>query len=302
MAAIKVIYIAGEVRSGTTIIDRILGTIDGATSFCEVREIWRAGFLMNHRCSCGEPVKECGFWNSVRAKAVPDETDIERVIQLQNTVDRARFFLHVYTRFHGSAFGEKLERYKGHLWQLYTALSEFSCDSVLIDSSKVPTTSLILNDIPGIEVYVVHVVRDLRAVVYALQKQKFSSQYDGFMPRWRPLEAITAWMIHNAECDLLARRLPYVRVSYEDFARQPRKVLQGVVEKISPVAAARLPFLDENSIELQALHTVSGNPHRFSSGRVSIELDDEWRTNLAPGTRRLATSLGYPLLSKYGYI
>jgi len=51
---IKVIYIAGWGRSGSTLIDGILGHTPGLVSVGEIKFIWERGFIENRRCSCGE--------------------------------------------------------------------------------------------------------------------------------------------------------------------------------------------------------------------------------------------------------
>ena len=49
-------------------------------------------------------------------------------------------------------------------------------------------------------------------------------------------------------------------------------------------------------------HTVSGNPLRFQAGTFEIRPDEEWRTALPAGKRRLVTALTWPLLKRYGYL
>ena len=50
---LKVLYIAGEGRSGSTILGNILSQIDGFFSVGEMHHIWDRGFIENWRCSCG---------------------------------------------------------------------------------------------------------------------------------------------------------------------------------------------------------------------------------------------------------
>jgi hypothetical protein len=208
----------------------------------------------------------------------------------------------VYSGIYGPRFRRNLTEYKHWLRILYFSLAKHSGSNIMIDSSKVPTTPLILKEIPGIDVYVVHVVRDIRAVCFALEKEKYTPQTRAFMPRWRPRESIASWMVQNAACNLLRTKLPYVRVLYEDFANNPRAVLQNVVDRIEPIVGKQLRFQTDSSLSLPPLHSLSGNPHRFESGITTIRLDEEWRTRLDPRTRRLATLIGFPLLTAYGYL
>jgi len=47
--------------------------------------------------------------------------------------------------------------------------------------------------------------------------------------------------------------------------------------------------------------TASGNPMRFTTGKVAIRRDDRWRTAMPPSHRRTVTALTLPLLARYGY-
>ena len=66
---IKILYIAGEGRSGSTILGTILGEIDSFFFIGEAVEIWRY-FLLEHKlCACGVPAKECPVWNKILSNA-----------------------------------------------------------------------------------------------------------------------------------------------------------------------------------------------------------------------------------------
>jgi hypothetical protein len=302
MKNIKVIYIAGVGRSGSTILDRILGTLEGVSSFNEIYRIWLEGFQHNFHCSCGQRFKECSFWMSVAAEGMNEQLDIEKILMLQHSVDHSRHFLKLFTGIYDSDFEKKLTEHREWLQKLYFALAKTSGNQIIVDSSKVPSRALILSGIQGIEVHVIHVVRDLRAVVHAWQKEKYIPETGGALPQFSPVRAILAWKMRNIFCELLASKLPYTRILYEDFARNPRTVLQQLVDRLEPTAGQTLSFVNENSIHLRPIHTIAGNPQRFSSGVTKVRLDSNWKSQLEPRTRNLATFLAYPLLSRYGYL
>ena len=54
--------------------------------------------------------------------------------------------------------------------------------------------------------------------------------------------------------------------------------------------------------DLAATHTASGNPMRFTTGRVPIRYDATWQTAMLAGNRRTVTALTLPLLMRYGYL
>ena len=160
---------------------------------------------------------------------------------------------------------------------------------------------MILNQIPGIEVYVVHLVRDVRGVIYSWNKHKWDPSAGEFLRRYRPGRTIMAWVIRNLLTELLAKRMSYLRLNYEDWVHRPKSALQEMVDLLEPTAGKILPFESENEIRLGPIHSVRGNPDRFASGLSIIQLDDAWTHKLDKNTERLVRLLASPLLRRYGY-
>src|SRR3989442_14068903 len=66
---LRVLYIGGWGRSGSTLLDRMLGQVPGFFSLGEVREIWQSGLTENRPCGCGAPFPDCVLWTAVRQEA-----------------------------------------------------------------------------------------------------------------------------------------------------------------------------------------------------------------------------------------
>jgi hypothetical protein len=86
---------------------------------------------------------------------------------------------------------------------------------------------------------------------------------------------------------------------YEDFASFPvastRQLLRlAGVDRQGPVEG-------DGTIELGENHTVSGNRHRFTRGRVEIRLDDAWTREMPSRDKALVAALTLPLLRRYRY-
>src|SRR5688572_6949688 len=62
---LKVLYIAGTARCGSTLLDRVLGESSGFLSAGELNFVWERGILNNEPCSCHTPVPQCAFWTKV---------------------------------------------------------------------------------------------------------------------------------------------------------------------------------------------------------------------------------------------
>ncbi len=66
----KVVYVVSGTRSGSTVLDTVLGGIDGWFSSGELRFLWERGLLEGRRCGCGEPVTSCPVWSEVLRRPV----------------------------------------------------------------------------------------------------------------------------------------------------------------------------------------------------------------------------------------
>ena len=88
---LNVVCIAGVGRSGSTLLDRILGSLPGAVSLNELRPLWRNGFINNRPCACGASFNDCEFWSEVRRRFEPQcEFPPEELVALHDRVDRTR--------------------------------------------------------------------------------------------------------------------------------------------------------------------------------------------------------------------
>lgn len=298
---LSVIYISGEGRSGSTLLDRILGTLEGVSSFNEIYELWGHGFLKNGKCACGQEIKACSFWAKVSAEVIEKHGRPEQLLKLQDDVDHSRHLLKIITGISSPAFCNKLNAHKEVLNTLYQSLAKNSGNNIIVDSSKLPSRALILSQIPGIKVYVIHLVRDVRGVIHSWNKQKWDPSTGGYLRRYRPGRTLMAWVVRNLLTELLAKRMFYLRLNYEDWVQRPKSVIQETVDLLEPTAGKILPFESENEIQLGPIHSVRGNPDRFVSGLSKIQLDDVWTHKLDKNTERLARLFSFPLLKRYGY-
>jgi hypothetical protein len=301
MSRISIVYIAGYGRSGSTIVDRLLGTLEGVASLNEVAMFRGDRFVKNSYCSCGERFQECPFWREVIAEALPHETDLRRYLYLHQQIDHNWWFPSIYSGQYSTRFQGMLTEFQDYLRRLYFALAKFSGREVLIDSSKTPTHALLLHGIEGIQVFVLHLVRDVRAVLYSWQRNKYDPGVGHLMPRQNPSRVALFWDITNLFCEMLASRFPYSRLRYEDIVMNPKNVLQSFADNCAPLQGKKLPFDNDGVVHLNSFHSISGNPQRFVSGLTKVVKDDEYAHKMPPSKHLQWTMLSYPLLKRYGY-
>jgi hypothetical protein len=296
---LKVIYIAGWGRSGSTLLDNLLGQIDGFFSTGELRYIWERGVLGEWSCGCGRPVNECEVWSIVLAKVQAGERtpDARAIVEWQKRVTRLR---HTWTLLqlgsHNLSEASMLEPYVSLIGKLYAALGEVTGARVVVDSSKRPSDAAILDLVPGVELYVVHLVRDPRAVAFSWGKRQPGIDQHGV------LESTASWVAWNLASGALRRKISdrSMLVRYEDFVARPVETLEQIVALVGEDPKG-LPSMRNGVFELQGNHTVSGNPGRFRTGSVQVRIDNQWIDRLGAARKAAATLVALPLLRRYQY-
>ncbi len=307
-ARIKVVFIGGLGRSGTTLLERLLGQLPGALPLGEVAHLWERDVRDDESCACGCAFSACEFWQRVGRAAFGgwEQLDVDRVLQLQATVDRTRHIPALAARTLKPAQRELVDEYVDHYRRVYAAAAADARASVVIDSSKHASLAYALRWNPAIDLKVLHVVRDARGVAYSWTKQvrRPEAHRDQEMTRYSPARAAMLWNAQNAAFSLLRRRgVPVRRVRYERLISDPR----GVVARLArwaeiPVSADGLRYIGEDYADLGPSHSAAGNPMRFTVGRIPLRHDDAWTEAMPVGRRRLVSTLTRPLLGRYGYL
>jgi hypothetical protein len=301
----KVVYIAGPGRSGSTLLQRVLGEVDGWFPSGELSLIWH-----NELCGCGATAFDCAFWAPVLRQVFARHQDLDpsSLIALQDRwLDTNPAHLAVIGREgrrNGSPNRHPVGRYADLLADLYAITAEAGEARVIIDSSKGAPYPYLIATHTDIDLYVVHLVRDPRACAHSLAKRKLK-QIDP--PRYfgqiGPASSSLHWLRRNAVIDTLIRRGQgnrYLRVRYEDFADRPQATVRSICSLLGE-PDARLRFPGDRVVRLASNHSIAGNPLRPHHGEVEIKPDDEWRADMDPRSRRLATLMAAPLMPRYGY-
>lgn len=296
----RVLLITGYSRSGSTLLARIMGEIDGFVSPGELRYLWRRGLVENRRCDCGETCLECPFWQKVliRAFGSAPPPDVEGILDLQRQVDRV-YRIPALTRRTGVLPGDVATylRYHEHLYQ---AIEEVTGASWIVDSSKDPSFGHLLALSNEVDLAVIHLVRDSRAVAFSWTRDKHDPGTGKPMARQHPLRSALEWDVAQWAASRLTRRVTRsLTLRYEDFVAAPGAAMRQVLALVGTSAE---PSIHENRVHLTPGHAVSGNPMRFESGEVTISEDDQWREALPASTRRLVTTFTWPKLSTHGYV
>jgi hypothetical protein len=302
-APFKVLFIAGSGRSGTTLLNNILGQLPYVFAAGELRELWHRGVIKNRQCGCGTPFHACPTWNAILQRAF-GELDLDHAQAMSRRIESFRIAhlpraaLPALRPSARGPFAELLE----HLQALYEAIAEVTDCRVIVDSSKNAAYGYLLSraGLPGLDV--LHAIRDAAATAYSWgQRKEFEP---GHLMRRRPAStAAVEWDAHNLATELFLEPAAdrYRRLRYEDFITAPRASDIDILRWLEE-PTVDLPFISEHEVDLaRETHAVFGNAMRFQRGPIELRRDDRWRTQMPSRALLTVTSLTGPLRWWYGY-
>jgi hypothetical protein len=292
---VKVIYLLGLPHSGTTLLCNLLGEFDGCVSVGELCLLWQRVCSGSGECGCGQTLEHCSFWQRVLRSGVVDATDTCRMAELTEELQRARHLpAFLFWRAGCGSRAADCYAYRAALARLYRGLAAAANASTVIDSSKAPAIGLLLNDLAGVDVHIVHVVRDSRPNLHSRPwREGRDMSLAGKLLSW------DAW---HAFAELRWSRDPrYVRVRYEDLIAAPARTLERVL-RAAGHSAHGSPLLSDDRALLGTHHTVFGNRNRFATGEIRLTVDTRWQRELPPAARALTTVATWPLLLRHGYV
>jgi hypothetical protein len=284
---VKILYIAGSGRCGSTLVARLLGEIEGFTNVGEASR-----YMFNNKmssrglpCSCGASVAECDFWSEIISQVPEDEREFA------TRAVRIRYLPLLASKTKPRKLQERMERLVEATRDIYAALQHREGSRVMVDSSKNPANAYILSQIPGVRLFVLHLVRDPRKVAASWRKPK------GYLRGHSPLRVTSWWWTYNLASERLRKYADgYQRIRYEDFVRTPGETLSKVLELVSE--AGELAFLDGDRAVIGTQHMLAGNPDRSDTGQVTIS---EPPRPMNAALRLGVSALALPMLLRYRY-
>ena len=188
-----VLYIAGDNRSGTTLLEFLIA---GHSKVCAVGELrnMRAYLHQDRKlfdpvydlvCSCSQPIDECPFWTEVEKELGEPLTSLQlnfafsRKRPVRTYCDRIRRTLerkakNGYAHFFAHPKLQRVFRYQepaGDCFRLYDAVANVSECSIITDSSKLPLRYSCLKNQAPEKVRLIVMVRNPLAVAWSKIKR-----------------------------------------------------------------------------------------------------------------------------------
>jgi len=297
------LYIASPSYSGSTLLTMLLANHHQIATIGEMKGGQED--LATYRCSCGALFAECPFWRELIARLREqgfrfDLSDRRTMPAFQAPFSRLANV--IVRRPYGSwwfeaardgviALWPRLRRDLAHLSRYNAAFIEevrsLRGAGVFVDSSKDPLRIKYLSRIPSLDVRVVHLIRDGRAVVNSTRKNTADSAE----------VAAAEWRDSHLEIERVARRCcggRLLRVRYEDLCREPAAELRRILDFASVSEPLRAETVDGTPLH------VLGNRMRLR-GRQAISVDESWRTELPAPDQDVFERIGGALNRRYGY-
>lgn len=299
--AIKVVFLSGWGRSGSTLLGNLLGQVDGFHHVGELRA-WDGAYLDGRACGCGEILAECEFWNRCLAAALGglDAAAAEAFRATRWNHTRYRHIPCMLLPGGGARIRRRLSGYLDTLGRIYAEIAVAGGRGVIVDSSKFATYGWLLAQIASLDVRVVQLVRDPRAVAWSWGRTRAHGDSGREIRRHGPVTSAIGWSFWNSVSELLFRRRA-LRVRYEDVVREPAPTLRSILD-FAGESQRSVDFIAGGRAELGTVnHTVLGNPGRVTRGTIELREDTEWAQRMGSLPRLAVAGLCAPHLARYGY-
>ncbi len=301
---LKVVYIAGDGRSGSTLLDRLIGAYPGVFSCGELGNLLQSTASADQLCACGCKAQICKFWLSVLSSwslSVPDFTERE-YRYLQRRYERLRSLLRPHNERELTVEDPRFARYAEYTMALFNAIADLSGAKVIVDSSKSPARALALSRVPGLDVRMLHLVRDVRGVAYSLRKLSARRPGDPrpkLPARRNNLRFAGTWAVVNFFCELVRPKIPGPNLftRYEDYTADPDGMLSSVAGLLG---VERIPYTAGASYLMTQGHQVAGNEGRMRPVQA-IATDETWRRQFSFVMQKGLYLMVLPLMLHYRY-
>ena len=301
---IKILYIAGTGRNGSTLLERILNEIPGVLAVGELGRVTR--YNKNETCLCGEKLTVCPVWNVI-TNEIDSQVDEERFAQLDRKYSHQKIIdlLKLLIKQKKQKLPNDFQQYLDNLELKYKAIHKYKSDQIITDSTIDALYGYYLSLMPAIDLYVLHLIRDPRGVSYSWQRLKFASSISkkSWTPQISPLKTALSWVKRNVFIELMfAKTEKYLQISYEDLVENPLEVVKRIANLLN-LKSEQLDFIKGQKILVGESHLIGGNMDAFKKGREEIILksDEQWKHHMKWVDIILVTLITWPLMLKYSF-
>lgn len=293
----QLVYITGSGHSGSTLLDRLLGSHPDIAALGEIHR-FSLGLHREEkpfRCDCGAMISDCAFWTEVFARveqrlgldaaALRDSFQTTDHGLLGQASGDNYFNAKTTYRFHPSqphkyvlattpkglapifewigALGRQLH-YARNSHILFEAVSEVSGASTIVDSTKNPMRMRSLHLTAPRAMKIIYLRRDGRAVTNSRMKRQSIGME----------KAAKIWISENRKVRLVLRAMKGVEVLDVNY--------ESLCGALGDEMARIFKFLDLPQLPVNLTterHAIGGNPSRLNADKAVV-VDEKWRIEL----------------------
>lgn len=223
----KIVAVCGSGRSGSTLLSLLLSQDESVFNLGQLRHLWRS-FERNEPCTCGQGLRACEIYGRV----LTADSDLDAVQRHAKSFCRdaegRSDWNDPATR---DVLRENHGEFLGNLAATLAAIAGRTNASTFVDTSKISELALAFDLLPEVDVYLLNLVRDPRAVACSWYKKNSSlfstakkardwSSRQRRLEGWRP-----------------ALGSHFITVRYEDLASSP----QQEIDRVSTWAGLPVP-------------------------------------------------------------
>lgn len=276
----NILYIMGTGRSGSTILEILLGCNPGIQQAGEITHIFKDGVVRGRNCACGASARECPVWGPVLKQVEERLGRAEDLQQLHEAIDSHRGFPKTLAGWHAAA---TMTRYVCCSELLFTGLSYSASVHTVIDSSKYAGRALSLARAFPEKVRIVFLTRSPSGLLRAFAKKHASEQ----LPKSRLETALYfCWVLLCARCVAGRVRERFMHIEYDSLSADPIEQIKRL-EAWSGLDLGETRRRLAEDCEFEVGHLVTGNRIRYST-RVRFEASKGERGEMRKGSRMLA--------------
>ena len=331
----RTVFIVGSGRSGSTLLDMVLGANSRVLSTGELIH-FPLYVRKNGQCSCRNPIRQCKLWGPVierfcgSSDHLPQAESIERIAfsaDLEDKYETAKHLLSCLRVVLSNRMSLKFrareqerirrlqrvqEQQIDNYWKLIVELHNHSNRTVVLDSSKSALRAIALcGNLPTDSFRIIHLVRDGRAVVHSYMKhqsymekhiqdssgvKKVNIRYNTNAKSAQ--QAVRIWLSENLRASMIRQYFPKettLLLRYEDFVNDPEFHAKRVCRFIG---ISYEP--DMLQFRHAVHHNLGGNAMRFRSDNIHPP-EKTWRWAMKRRDRALFALTAGWLNSHFGY-
>lgn len=288
----EVIYISSDERSGSTMLDLMLGNHSKITSLGEVHHLH--AYATENRdiynpvhplvCMCGRKILECDFWIKVEKKlGIPIKDLRMRLLYSPkkyykniecNEYNLLTFFKLKFMRKCNFFFPElfnikKIQKITGYrkiannYFKLYHAAAEVANTPYVVDSSKSPHRFKLLYLCYPEKMKIIILSRDPKGVVFSKMKRGMDL-----------VIATKSWVKAQNKIERFSKNIDkkkIIKVKYEDICNETVREMIRICDFLGIDYEPSMTVMNK-----EGRHHIGGSPSKFNQKKMAIKMDDEY--------------------------